>query len=211
YTRINNRTEVRRIFSKILNPIAFKFRKRGTNRGRISKHDISFAELMYNRNNFRDIWSEKPKDVTRREWIRDIKNKINPDYYRYQSLKSKKFLKEYNNEYRSAKSELIDEFSSGNATQIHHIFPESKYPSISGFLENMMALTPTQHLFKAHPNNNTNNIDREYQQLILETKALIIEENVGSENQIYTYENFSIVLNTGFEHEDFVTIDNYEV
>ncbi|MDE8087865.1 restriction endonuclease [Erysipelothrix rhusiopathiae] len=210
YTKINNKTEVRRIFSKILNPIAFKHNKRGTYRGRISKHEITLAELMYNRNNFRDIWSEKPKNVTRKEWLKEIERDINPDYYRYQSLKAKKFLKEYNNKYRNSKSELDDEFSVGNATQIHHIFPESEFPTISGFLENLVALTPTQHLFKAHPNNNTSIIDKDYQELLLKTKALIIKENLMTDNIIYSFENFSMVLNTGFEYEEYINITNFE-
>ena len=38
------------------------------------------------------------------------------------------------------------------AAHMHHIFPESIFPEICYYLENIIALTPTQHLNYAHPN-----------------------------------------------------------
>ena len=59
YTPINGDTEVRRIFAKIINPLAFKNKTLGTKGGRLSPIPIGYAELFYNRLNFRDI--KKPK------------------------------------------------------------------------------------------------------------------------------------------------------
>ena len=68
YTPINGATECGRIFTKVLNPLACKYRKCGTERGHISKDIITQDMIMYNQRNWRDILSEKPKDMTRIEY-----------------------------------------------------------------------------------------------------------------------------------------------
>src|SRR5699024_4875522 len=65
HTPINGKLEPNRIFTKVLNPLAVKRRKLGTRRGRISKSTISMSELRYNQENFRDLNSKKPKDISR--------------------------------------------------------------------------------------------------------------------------------------------------
>lgn len=62
YTKINGVVECNRIFIKVLNPLAYYNRTCGTERGKMSKQSITYDMLMYNRNNFRDIYSNKPKD-----------------------------------------------------------------------------------------------------------------------------------------------------
>ena len=59
-TPINGVVECRRIFTKVLNPIAFCLKKKGTERGRISEFAITYDMLMYNRDNFRDVYANKP-------------------------------------------------------------------------------------------------------------------------------------------------------
>lgn len=205
-TPINGRTEVRRIFSKVVNPLAYNFRKKGTFRGRISRKIITYSELMYNRENFRDVNHDKPKGITRKEWNEQYKNSVNIKYFKYQSSKAKKYLRKFNNEFRNGISEVDDQYAAGNATQIHHIFPEYLYPKISMFPENLIALTPTQHMTKAHPLNNTQRIDSEYQEILLKAKVRSIKENLFNENveTIYTFDNLVEVLNVGFNA-------NYEV
>lgn len=63
-TPINGATECGRIFTKVLNPLACKYKKCGTERGHISKDIITQDKIMYNQRNWRDILSEKPKDMT---------------------------------------------------------------------------------------------------------------------------------------------------
>lgn len=46
-TAINGEVEIRRIFPKILNIFAVENNIRGSERGRISKHAITFSDLMY--------------------------------------------------------------------------------------------------------------------------------------------------------------------
>src|SRR5699024_5306555 len=80
-TNINKPLEVRRIFSKVINPLAYKFKKLGTSRGRISKNIITYSSLMYNQENFRDLVSNKPKNITRKEWIEQNGYQINIQFY----------------------------------------------------------------------------------------------------------------------------------
>lgn len=215
-TKINKPLEVRRIFSKIINPLAYKFKKLGTSRGRISKNIITYSSLMYNQENFRDLVSNKPKNITRKEWIEQNGYQINIQFYRYQSEKAKKQLKKHNVFYRNGASEVSDEYSQGEATQVHHIFPQHSHPEISGYVENLICLTPTQHLYKAHPNNNTQIIDYEYQEVLLKAKANIIQKDIEhlGDISIYEFSNVIEVINKGFnenheiENNDFVEIMN---
>lgn len=212
-TPINGNIEVRRIFTKVINPLAYTLRKRGTSRGRISKYPITYSELMYNRENFRDSIHSKPKGMTRQEWIKQRQVKINTKYFKYQSIKAKKYLRKFNDQFRNSISELNDDYSAGAAIHMHHIFPEHQYPEISMLLENLIALTPSQHMTKAHPMGNTQRVDLFYQELLLKTKANSIEENLLDQNvdTVYTFDSFIEVLNVGFgsryevDENDFVT------
>ena len=40
---------------------------------------------------------------------------------------------------------------------------KAQYPQIAHYIENLIMLTATQHNTKAHPNNNTQMIDKDYQ------------------------------------------------
>jgi hypothetical protein len=165
---------------------------------------------MYNRNNFRDINAEKPKEITRKEYIQQQNIVVNEAYYKYQSVKAKHYLKLFNLQYRNNESEHYDELNNGIATQIHHIFPESQYPEICYYLENLIALTPNQHMIKAHPNNNTREICETYQHLLLLSKIERIKENLSSNNieRIYEFSKLLFVLNVGFENDDILEIED---
>lgn len=58
-TAINNATECFRIFTKIINPLAFYYGKKGTRKGYLSNTIITKDELNYNRINWRDIGKDK--------------------------------------------------------------------------------------------------------------------------------------------------------
>lgn len=208
-TAINSEVECNRIFIKVLNPLAYYKNALGTERGYLSKHIITYDMLMYNRNNFRDIYVEKPKDVTRKEYLQTRNIIENEAYYKYQSMKAKNYLKLFNEQYRNNESEHYDEYSNGLATQIHHIFPESQYPEISYYLENLIALTPTQHLTKAHPKNNTREISETYQHLLLLSKTSRIQENLTNTEaeKIYEFSKLLYVLYVAFENDNILKIE----
>ncbi len=191
-TNINLPLEPGRIFTKILNPLAFKYWKYWTSKWHISKIPITLDELLYNRPNWRDIW--KIKSDTREEHI----SKLWEDefkwlaLYNYKMTKSKKLIKRL----YQPNSELQDEFSNWTATQVHHIFMASEFPEISYFPENLILLTPTQHLAKAHPDNNTKAICKDYQLLLIMAKSGNIEKSLEKSESYYSKEDFVYVLNT---------------
>lgn len=220
YTKINGEVECNRIFIKVLNPLAYFENACGTERGRLSQNIITYDMLMYNRNNFRDLYANKPKGLTRSEYLASNPTEINIAYYHYQSVKAKRFLKLFNDQNRNGITEHIEKrHLYDKATHIHHIFSESNYPEICFYLENLIALTPTQHLNYAHPNGRTQDTNEQYQYLLLLSKTQIIKENLTNDlvEQIYDFSNLLTVLQVGFDDEnyskindmDFITVMNY--
>ena len=194
-TPINGETEVRRIFTKVINPLSFIRKKHGTSGGRYSKHVIDRDELMYNRRNWRDV--TKRKDETRDEYeLRSQEERIKFEehklaYVKYNLNKAKSIVKDLHH----PNSEVQDEFAIGEARDVHHIFMKSQYPEISTFLENLILLTPTQHFTKAHPSD-TSIINKDYQLLCLLSKSDSIERY----SEVYSKDDFLMVLKIGLNH-----------
>lgn len=213
HTSINGTTECNRIFIKILNPIAYKRNTQGTERGRLSKYKVTYDMLMYNRNNFIDVYANKPKDMTRNEFAKQVGTSIRASYSAYLSQKAKRLLRIFNDSYRNSRTEVVDErHMTDVATHMHHIFPEAMYPEICMYLENIIALTPTQHINYAHPNGNTMIIDEGYQHISLIAKSVSIRENLENSktDKIYDFNNFMFVLFIGFEREIFKEINTMD-
>lgn len=209
-TKINGEVECNRIFIKVLNTLAYFKNSKGTEKGRLSKHIITYDMLMYNRSNFRDLYSNKPKGVTRKEYAITHPVEINKAYYSYQSSKAKKYLRLFNEQNRNSKTEHLDGIHvHDTASHIHHIFPEAEYPEISFFLENLIALTPTQHLNFAHPDGKTTEIVEQYQHLLLLSKSDRIRENLINDKieHIYEFEKFLFVLNVGLDNDGIMDIE----
>ena len=192
-TPINGKTEVRRIFTKVINPLSFKRKKHGTKGGYFSKDIVGRDELMYNRKNWRDI--SKKKSETREEYDLRVFNQKDREeaYVKYTLHKAKNIIKKLH----GVTSEVQDEFANGEATQIHHIFMNSQYPEIASYLENLILLTATQHFTKAHPNNNTSITDRDYQLICLLAKS----ESVQNYDTVYSKEDFLYVIKIGLDYE----------
>lgn len=209
-TPINGATECGRIFTKVLNPLACKYRKCGTERGHLSKDIITQDMIMYNQRNWRDILSEKPKEMTRVDYEITLPRPDDDYMTSYRINRAKRNLRRFNDMYRGGKTELFDErHIMDPATQMHHIFPAGDFPEIADYLENLIALTPTQHFAYAHPNNNTQYIDRAYQYLCLIAKTGMIRENLlenRGEPIIYDFYLYQTVLNIGLGTDEFYDI-----
>lgn len=202
----DGKLECGRIFTKVINVLAFKYKKCGTERGHISKYAITYDMLMYNRDNFRDIYADKPKNISRKDYLAQQHIVVNEAVYIYQSNKAKRRLRKFNDRYRNSLSEMPNDTE--KATHIHHIFPASEYPEISFYLENLIALTPNQHFNHAHPNGNTTLIDRDYQHDCLIVKTDRIKDNLeNSEVKIYSFDDFLQVLYVGFDEVSFLGIE----
>ncbi len=192
-TAINGDVEVRRIFPKILNVIAVENNVKGSIKGRISQYAYTFSDLMYNRKNWRDL--NKDKAITRREAeeISLEEQEQQTAYNAYYVEKAKALIRKLH-----ADSEVHDAWANGEATQVHHIFSQSQFPEIAHYIENLIKLTATQHYTKAHPNNRTKTVDRDYQLTCLLAKADTIDtylQRFG--DKYYRKESFVFVINTG--------------
>lgn len=216
YTAIKKDLECGRIFTKVINPLAYFNNALGTEGGHVSSDVITFDVLMYNRNNFRDIYANKPKGITRKLYASEHPLEVNEKYYDYQSSKAKRFLRMFNEQYRSGITEQLEEAHLKDAAiHIHHIFPKALYPEICAYLENLIALTPTQHFNYAHPNGRTQEINIEYQKLLLLSKADRIKENLEDSltekvERIYEFPKFLHVLSVGFDDDEVESISNMD-
>lgn len=197
HTRINGAVEVRRIFPKILNVLAVDYQIQGSERGSISKYVFTFSELMYNRKNWRDI--DKEKTITRQEAEReDDESRLQREAYNsYYVQKAISLIRKIHSE-----SEVHDQWGYGDATQVHHIFPKAMYPEIAHYLENLILLTATQHYTKAHPNNRTQAVNKDYQLTCLLSKADTIEKSLRRFGErYYRKESFLYVIKVGLSQE----------
>lgn len=207
YTPINNSAEPGRIFAKVINPLAVKYKKKGSERGHISSKIITLDKIKYNQpNTIRD--KDKEKNVSRQQAKLDPNTTTVNASYNYQVTKAMNRLRKYNDKVNASRSEVTDKFSIGSiATNMHHIFPKSSFPSIADYVENLIALTSAQHMQEAHPNGNTQVIDKDFQYLCLICKTESIRRNLmyglGSSN-FYSFDNFMAVLDTGFNSTFFV-------
>ncbi|MDR2157515.1 MAG: restriction endonuclease [Clostridiales Family XIII bacterium] len=209
YTPVNGAVECHRIFTKVINPLAFRLGKRGTEQGKMSHGKITYDMLMYNRDNFRDIYSEKPKELTRRQYADQLGLAPSAGLNAYMSQKAKKLVRAFNDTFRAGMSEIRDgRHDADKAIHIHHIFPEADFPDICAYYENLIALTPTQHLSYAHPLGNTWKVDRAYQHICLLAKANVIQEALCnlSREQIYEFRKFMFVLFVGLDDDSFMQI-----
>jgi hypothetical protein len=95
-------------------------------------------------------------------------------------------------------SEVHDQWGNGEATQVHHIFPKALFPEIAHYFENLIKLTATQHYTKAHPNNKTQEISKNYQLTCLLAKTDTIDKSLQRFGEkYYRKESFIYVCNTG--------------
>lgn len=208
-TAINKEIECGRIFTKIINPLAFKLKKLGTEKGRISSKNITMNDLQYNRANWRDELSGKDKSVTREEYEPTLDQMKSKAFAKYIVNKAKKAVRKYNDRYYFSKSEVKQQTEIVNATQAHHIFAQSDYPQISDYIENLIMITPNQHFSMAHPNNNTQYIDKDFQYICLLAKSNKIMENLVSDllPKFYDFDDYKYVLNIGLETEEFNEVE----
>lgn len=204
YTPVQGGYEPPRIFNKFINILAFKRGLKGVDRGFLSKNPLTIDSIRYNSINWRDVG--KDKRLTRQEYMASAQNEINKNdgYYRYQIEKAKRFVKNIE------PCSEIHRFSAYPASQAHHIFMASEYPTIADCPENIICITPNQHFYRAHPNNHTSIIDRDYQIVCLLCKLDSIEINFRAGNDNYSFDDFKNVLNVGMETDIFTPQMDFE-
>jgi len=194
HTNIKNDAEIRRYIAKFMNIIlhcnGYSILIKD---GKLNFKTVHNIDLSYNKSNFRDV--NKNKGMTRKEYdelevlcgLEDQNTSTTNE-----SVKAKKAVRKIHGN----NSELDDRFNNNDSSIInhmHHIFSQSTHPSLAGTMENIIAITPDQHLGKAHPNGNTNEMDSDYQVDCLIAKLASIQKH-----KEYSIESFINVLNIGF-------------
>lgn len=184
--------DIHRMFHKVLNILAAEHNVPGSS----GKEPRMFSDLMYNKKNNRDL--KKEKSLTREEAKINKGLRDQQEFYNaYCVQKAISLIKRIHKE-----SEVHDEWSKGLATQVHHIFPKSQFPQIAHYVENLILLTATQHNTKAHPKNNTQIVDKDYQLVCLLAKSDTIEKSLKEfGDRYYRKESFLYVINTGLDCE----------
>lgn len=195
-TAINGEIEIRRIFPKLLNVFACENNLPGSVKGRMSVNQFYYTDLMYNRKNWRDV--SKDKTTSRKEAINESEQDI-VQGTAFNNYLVQKALNQIKKMY--LESEVQDQWANGEATQVHHIFPKSKFPELAHYLENLIKLTPTQHFTKAHPNNKTDSINVDYQLICLLAKSDSIEKSLKRNELYYRKESFIYCINTALKQE----------
>lgn len=195
-TAINGEVEIRRIYPKLLNVFACENNLPGSIKGRMSENQFYYTDLMYNRKNWRDL--SKDKTISRQESITESEQSI-VEGTAFNAYLVQKAISQIKKMY--TESEIKDQWSNGDATQVHHIFPKSKFPQLAHYLENLIKLTATQHYTKAHPNNRTDAINLDYQLVCLLAKSDNIERSLNNNEQYYRKESFIYCINTGLSRQ----------
>lgn len=186
-TPSQSRLDINRMFHKVLNVLAAEHCVPGSS----GNEPRMFSDLMYNRKNWRDL--NKEKSVTRQEAAEEHIDEQQEAYNAYYVHKAIALIRKIHSE-----SEVHDSWSNGPATQVHHIFPKSQFPEIAHYVENLILLTATQHNTKAHPKNNTQIVDKDYQLVCLLAKSDSIEQSLRQVGErYYRKESFVYVINTG--------------
>lgn len=191
-TAINKEVEVRRIFPKVLNPLAVAKRAHGAQKGRVSKQIFLQSDLLYNQTNFRDLGKAKSK--TRQLHSVAAPPRSGDALQNYLTKKAMDAVKRRH----APLSEMAGELSDGDATQVHHIFPRSHQPELVDVLENLILLTPSQHFTLAHPGNRTGSVSLEYQTRCLMAKSVAIRMSNAMGDGFYTMEKLREVIRVGF-------------
>ena len=190
-TPSQSRVDINRMFHKVLNVLAAEHCVPGSS----GNEPRMFSDLMYNRKNWRDL--NKEKSVTRQEAAEERVDEQQEAYNAYYVQKAIALIRKIHSE-----SEVHDSWSNGPATQVHHIFPKSQFPQIAHYVENLILLTATQHNTKAHPKNNTQIVDKDYQLVCLLAKSDTIEQSLRQVGEkYYRKESFVYVINTGLSCE----------
>ncbi len=185
-TPSHSRLDIRRMFHKVFNVYAAEHHLHGSN-GKITY----YSDLMYNKKNWRDM--DKDKTVTRQAAMTPEKIDKQEAINAYYVQKAIALIRKIH-----TVSEVNDSWSNGEATQVHHIFPKSQFPRIAHYVENLILLTATQHNTKAHPNNKTQQVNKDYQLVCLLAKADTIEHSLSRYgDKYYRKESFIYVINTG--------------
>lgn len=185
--------ESNRIFPKVLNPLAWNFGANGVEGGKVMNAIPSRMDQVYNRPNFRDIATGKPKKFSRKEF--EVQNAHRAPQRSQIERNMTAHMKAVGN-YHKPEPEVFDH-SRNPGVYVHHIFPKSTHPRIKDTKENLILLTAGQHFGQAHKDGNTRGVEPIFQKICLFNKLESVRSSVEKDDGMYSYEGFANVLREG--------------
>lgn len=194
--RTNNPQHSYRVFNKIFNVLCYKYRIPGQSSSNVIDGVCPYNFLIYNRKNFRD--KDMPSGMTRREYEETVLSQIDSEGVVHTLLKKAKeaVARKYgDSEVQEPEYGYLPE----KGIHVHHILPAHAYQEFSLVRENLIALTPGQHLSDAHPKGNTRLINRHYQAVCLLQKFKNISQSIEDGEEFYEPYRFVEVVNTCYE------------
>jgi len=195
--RGDDRRHTYRVFNKIFNIYCYKHRIPGEDASNITSGPCPYSFLIYNRTNFRD--KDMPSGMTRQQYKEDILSEIEESGFVETLLqKAKEAVRlKYGNE-----SEIKDPafgYMPNSGVHVHHILPKHSYAEFSLAKENLITLTPGQHLSFAHVEANTRSINPDFQKICIKQKFKNIKASLENSENFYDLKVFIGVLNTIFK------------
>lgn len=190
----NNPTHTYRVFNKIFNVYCYKHRIPGEDGSNVTSGPCPYSFLIYNRTNFRD--ENMPSGITRREYREQVLADIDASGV-VEVVLLQKVKYEIRKKYDGV-SEIQEQdlgFVANSGVHIHHMLPQASHPEFSLSRENLIALTPGQHLSFAHVQGNTQRINPDFQKICLKRKFQHIRESINNGEDFYKLPQFVKVLN----------------
>ena len=189
-----------RVFNKIFNVYCYKHRIPGEDGANITNGPCPYSFLIYNRKNFRD--ENKPAGMTRKVYTEKMLLDIDASGV-VGAVLSQKVKAEIKRKYNGV-SEIQDQafgFIAESGVHVHHMLPQHSHPEFSLFRENLIALTPGQHLSLAHVQGNTQRINPDFQKVCLKRKFEHIKKSLHNGEDFYSLGKFIQVINSAFNLE----------
>ena len=192
----DDRRHTYRVFNKLFNVFCYKNRLPGEDASNITSGPCPYSFLIYNRTNFRD--KDMPSGMTRQQYQEEVILKIEQGGVVETLLQKVKDLVKARHGNDSEIKDLALNYAANSGVHVHHILPRYSYPQYSLSKENLISLTPGQHLSLAHVEANTRTINPEFQRTCLKKKFEHIKTSVEANDGFYDLKEFIKILNTCF-------------
>lgn len=192
----NDRKHTYRVFNKIFNVFCYKNHIPGEDASNITAGPCPYAFLIYNRENFRD--RDMPAGMTRQQYHTEILSEIEREGVVETLLQKVKDAVKIRHGNDSEIRETTLGYAPNSGVHVHHILPRYSYPQFSLKKENLISLTPGQHLSHAHVEGNTRTINPRFQIVCLKRKFEQIKASAVERNSFYSLREFIRILNTHF-------------
>ena len=192
----DDRRHTYRVLNKMFNVFCYKNHLPGENASNIINGPCPYSFLLYNRTNFRDV--DMPSGMTRQQYQAEILSEVEQGGLVETLLKKVKDAVKARAKYDSEIKDPSLMYTKDSGIHVHHILPRHSYPQFSISKENLISLTPGQHLSLAHTGSSTKTINHEFKIICLKKKFEDIKTSLEVHDSFYDLKEFIKIINTCF-------------